>query len=250
MLKKPILDAIEAQLSKRDYVVKDRFAPMRSYGDFLELVAKNGFAPATIIDVGVADGTPWLYDAFPEAYLVLVEPQSAFAEQINATLSTRKGEWHNIALGEVETTTTLHVMQSAPSSSSLLEMSDEHKASYAEREIDASVEQITVDVKRLDSLDSSHWQKPCLLKIDAEGFEVPVMKGAGGLLDNVDMVIAEIALNQAYGEGDFVEALTAFKALGFHLYDIINMQARQRTGRVTMIDGVFVREGFDPLASV
>lgn len=250
MLKKLIFGAIEAQLSKRDYVVKDRFAPMRSYEDFLALVRRNGFVPSTIIDVGVADGTPWLYDAFPEAYLVLVEPQISFSEQIDATLATRKGEWHKIALGEVETTTQLHVMQSAPSSSSLLEMTDEHKASYAARDIDASVEQITVDVKRLDSLDSSHWQKPCLLKIDAEGFEVPVMMGAGRLLDNVDMVIAEIALNQAYGEGDFVETLSAFKALGFHLYDIINMQARQRTGRVTMIDGVFVREGFDPLALV
>jgi len=29
-------------------------------------------APQTIFDVGVAKGTPWLYDAFPDAYFVLV----------------------------------------------------------------------------------------------------------------------------------------------------------------------------------
>ncbi|WP_438730338.1 FkbM family methyltransferase [Parasphingorhabdus sp. DH2-15] len=250
MLSKSIFNAIEAQLSKREYVVKDRFAPMRSYSDFLELVVKGGFSPATVIDVGVADGTPWLYDAFPEAYLVLIEPQSAFAGPINAMLEKRSGEWHNIAVGDSEATTILNVMQSAPSSSSLLEMSAEHKQSYADRNIDASMETITVNVKRLDSLDHSHWPKPCLLKIDAEGFETQVIKGATSMLDHVDIVIAEIALNQAYGDNDFVDTLSAFKAAGFHLYDIIGMQARQRTGRVTMMDGVFVREGCDPLASV
>jgi hypothetical protein len=30
--------------------------------------------PKTIFDVGVADGTPWLYDTFPQAHFFLFDP--------------------------------------------------------------------------------------------------------------------------------------------------------------------------------
>src|SRR3989442_12701698 len=39
-----------------------------------ENMRKRGFAPATVIDVGAAYGTPALYAAFPDAYHVMIEP--------------------------------------------------------------------------------------------------------------------------------------------------------------------------------
>ena len=40
----------------------------------LQHVKRLGLAPATVIDVGVADGTRALYDTFPAAHLLLIEP--------------------------------------------------------------------------------------------------------------------------------------------------------------------------------
>src|SRR3954447_375084 len=37
-------------------------------------IQKRGLSPRTVIDVGAARGTQPLYEAFPDAYLVLVEP--------------------------------------------------------------------------------------------------------------------------------------------------------------------------------
>jgi FkbM family methyltransferase len=234
---------LEQMLAKRDYALKDSYAPLRGYEAFLKLAKDAGFAPGTVIDVGVAHGTPWLHNAFPDAHLVLIEPQSQFRENIGVMLQARKGEWHPVALGEAPGEATLNIMTSEPGSSSLLPMSDEHSASYDERGIDHAMHQETVQIVRLDSIDSSHWPKPWLLKIDVEGLEAEVVKGASGLLGHVSMIIAELSLNNAYEGSSFAEKLLVFEQAGFPLYEIIEMQARGRFGRVTMMDGVFLPRG-------
>ena len=239
----PVRASFERLLAARDYELKDRFAPLRGYAGFLELARRAGFAPGTVIDVGVAFGTPWLHDAFPDAHLVLVEPQTQFGPVIDDILAKRSGEWHRVALGAAPGTATMHVMDVDPGSSSLSAMSAEHAASYAGRGIDAATHGETVDVVRFDSLATDRWPRPWLLKIDVEGHELGVLAGAGDLLANVDMIICEVALNNAYGGATFAETLLAFETAGFPLYDIIAMQARGRTGRVTMIDGVFLAAG-------
>lgn len=60
---------------------------------------RHGFAPRTIIDVGVGQGTPDLYNAFPQAYLVLVEPLAEFNGAVDAILKARRGEKLAAALG-------------------------------------------------------------------------------------------------------------------------------------------------------
>jgi hypothetical protein len=34
------------------------------------------YQPEIVIDVGVRKGTPWLYESFPDAFYILVDPQS------------------------------------------------------------------------------------------------------------------------------------------------------------------------------
>ena len=239
----PIRVSFQRLLAARDYELKDRLAPLRGYDTFLGMARDAGFRPGTVIDVGVAFGTPWLHDAFPDAHLVLIEPQSQFAGVIDGILSQRAGEWHRVALGDGPGTATLHVMTSEPGSSSLHAMSDEQAASYDARGIERGTHDEEVSVVRFDSLDTSHWPRPWLLKIDAEGHELGILHGVGALLSNVDMIIAEVALNNAYGGATFAETLLAFEQAGFPLYDIVAMQARGRTGRVVMVDGVFLPAG-------
>src|SRR5712671_6297491 len=45
-----------------------------SIGEHCALLVRLGFKPGTIIDVGAADGTPGLYDCFPGADLLLIDP--------------------------------------------------------------------------------------------------------------------------------------------------------------------------------
>ncbi len=244
----PIRTSFAKMLAQRDYALKDVHAPLRGYGGFLALAMAAGFAPGTIIDVGVAHGTPWLHDAFPDAHLVLIEPQSQFAGGIAEMIAARtSAEWQRVALGDEPGEAVLNIMTNEPGSSSLHAMSDEHRAAYAERDIDIAMHQERVQVVRLDSIDSSAWPKPWLLKIDAEGHELAVLAGATGILQHVSMIIAELSMNNAYAGASFAESLMAFEAAGFPLYEIIEMQARGRMGRVTMVDGVFLPSGYSIL---
>ena len=52
----------------------------------------NGFNPYTIIDVGVAKGTPDLYDVFPDSFFYLIEPLKEFESDLIKILRTLKLE--------------------------------------------------------------------------------------------------------------------------------------------------------------
>jgi FkbM family methyltransferase len=243
----PIRKSFEQVLAAREYALKDKYAPMRGYAVFLDMAKQAGFAPGTVIDVGVAQGTPWLHDAFPDAHLVLIEPQSQFKPVIDAILQKRRGEWHQVALGAQEATAHLNIMTAEPGSSSLHSMSKEHIDAYDARGIDHDMHSEEVRVMRLDSIDSSAWPKPWLLKIDVEGHELGVLAGAAGALGDVAMIIAELSINNAYAGPSFATSLLTFENAGFPLYEIIEMQARGRFGRVTMVDGVFLPAGHSVL---
>ena len=56
--------------------------------DYIKLFGK----PKTVIDVGVADGTPELYAAFPSAYHVLIDPLPAHEEAMKGHLESYRDE--------------------------------------------------------------------------------------------------------------------------------------------------------------
>ena len=58
--------------------------------------------PRLVFEVGVCSGTPSLYQAFPEAYLVLVEPRAEYNDAIKGILEKHRGEVHHKAVGSSE----------------------------------------------------------------------------------------------------------------------------------------------------
>jgi hypothetical protein len=58
-----------------------------------ENLRKPGLSPATLIDVGVAMGTPALYRAFPDAHLVLIEPLAEYEQDLARLVRETGGEY-------------------------------------------------------------------------------------------------------------------------------------------------------------
>jgi hypothetical protein len=63
----------------------------------------------TIVDVGVGDGTPYLYEAYPDADLLLIEPLAEFDEPIANILRERRGSSHRVGVGSREGRSSVHV---------------------------------------------------------------------------------------------------------------------------------------------
>ena len=172
-----------------------------------------GFRPATLVDVGVAGGTHALYEAFDDAYLVLVEPLSEFEETLRRLLEERPGELIQTAVGEREGT--LSITLDAPlERSSVLE--SVHARPAAERR--------EIPVTTLDRLAAERrWRDPIGLKIDAEGYDIQVIAGALGLLPRCEFVIAEGSIRPRFrGEATCMGLIELMRSHGFETRDVVD----------------------------
>jgi hypothetical protein len=79
-------------------------------------------------------------------------------------------------------------------SSSLLALGARQKAIFGMEESGA----LQVPIKRLDACLSSPLPRPVLLKIDVQGFELEVLKGATDLLPEIDAVYVEASYIELY----------------------------------------------------
>jgi FkbM family methyltransferase len=190
--------------------------------------------PSTIIDVGVADGTPELYSAFPEAFLILVEPVQEFFPGINHLLAQRRGLHLPFALGERPGEMTMNVEPDGAKSSLL-------RRTSLTRTGDPVIER-RIPVRTLDdAIHDISFNGPTLLKIDVEGFELNVLRGATQALLKIDLLLIEASVAQRFEGGAQLADLISFLAAHqFVLRDIVHIARDPRVG-VRHADLVFTR---------
>ena len=106
------------------------------------------------------------------------------------------------------------------------------------------VGEITVQTRRLDEL----WQEQkfsarrVFLKIDAEGHDMEVIKGATGVLDRVQLIMTETgALPRYQGEPSFSEMVSFLDGLGFGICRAEKNSYNAAAGMDTALDVVFAR---------
>lgn len=88
---------------------RSRHDQMREPEQLYAHLKSLGFDPKTVIDVGVAWGTPPLYEAFPRAYLFLFEALPMFEGILQSIVAKRPGQYQVGALSD-------HVGESTSSS--------------------------------------------------------------------------------------------------------------------------------------
>lgn len=105
---------------------------------------------------------------------------------------------------------------------------------------------ITVPVRRLDAIarDVLRPDDRPLLKIDTEGYELEVLRGAGAVLRQVRVVEAELLLEPIYeGQPRLDAVIDHLASEGFRLADLVPGYFHWETGRLTYADGIFTRDG-------
>jgi FkbM family methyltransferase len=202
---------------------------VRSLDDICKHLSNKQFSPKTIVDVGVANGTIELYRHFFGAKLELVEPIQEFSPSIEDILKEIPGRAHYVAAGSedgefrFEASTKLHELHNAK----LVTGDGEHTR--------------IVPMRRLDTI-LHEAEGPILLKVDVEGFELDVLRGAKNLMKLVDVVIIETRLLRVIeGTSIFNEVCQYMQDQGFQVYDIVDMIARPLDDALILCDLVFVR---------
>ncbi|MHC4160429.1 MAG: FkbM family methyltransferase [Planctomycetota bacterium] len=199
--------------------------------------------PKTIIDVGVAQGTFSLYDAFRNRNIVLVDPLLDKSKIISNKINQTYPNVYLVAkaAGEKKDKMNFSFETNSPGKSSLLQRTTLTKEK-------SGTNMIKVEVCRLDEIISElNLPGPYGLKIDSEGYELKVLMGAEGIFVNLDFVIIEVNIAKRFeGSYSFEEMIIYMHDRGFQVTDMLDFGRPDPVG-TRFLDLVFKKRR--PLAT-
>lgn len=196
---------------------------------------------AHVVDVGANRGQflTWASVRFPHARFDCFEPFEESRSRLEMVLpSDRSVNVHPVALGDANEDRDFHITR-ADDSSSLLEPSTTQTTTFPESEM---VRTIKVPVRRLDDeLEVDRIARPSLLKIDVQGGELGVLKGARAVLKAVDFLIVECSFVELYvGQPLFHEIIGFLTDCDFRFDGFFSATVGAEQ-RLLQADGVFRR---------
>ena len=200
----------------------------------LQHLSNLKYSPNTVIDVGAARGTYELYETFPDAYHLLIEPLSENEPSLQEVCTKYKADYVIAAAGTSNHKTEINV-HTINDGSSILNKWEGEYADGSKREISVVTIDELVTQKQLSS--------PFMIKADVQGYELQVLKGAEKTLADTDVVILEARLFESYtGAPELFELLEVMKNYGFVTYDMTEFLFRPLDDAMMSMDIVFVKE--------
>jgi len=148
----------------------------------------------TLIDIGSNKGQFGLIARkfFPNIKIHSFEPQIEQLNKQKKVLGNNNINFYNFALGNEKKSIELNVTL-RKDSSSLLKPIENTNDKYSIENI------IDVQVKKIDELiELKNLKKPIILKLDVQGYELEVLKGAEKMLNYINYIITEISFINIY----------------------------------------------------
>jgi FkbM family methyltransferase len=198
-----------------------------------------------LIDIGANEGQ-WssaVLGVISPEKLIIVEPVPAAFALLQERLKGKANvTLNNIAVGDQDGTTRFFVTRDTKGASTLKPLGEwkEHvQDSWDIRK------EITVQLSRIDTI-AKELNEVSLLKIDVQGFEITVLRGAAETLKRTMFVLVELNFRQQYEGGsifgEVYDLLT--REYGFYLTNLSRPLMFDR--EAVMVDGLFANPQFVP----
>jgi FkbM family methyltransferase len=200
---------------------------------------------STVIDCGANEGqfARAISRVFPDAALYCFEPLQQPFETLSLWAATQRGRVRcfQVALGEQNGEALMHSHTEHSPSSSLLATTELEEATFPQTRAQAD---ISVLVTTLDDAlaGSIHEMKPqILLKLDVQGYEDRVLRGATRILPRVDACMLEVDVDPLYvAQAAFKDIVALLDQFGL-VYAGNVEQVLAPDGRVMWLDALFLR---------
>lgn len=212
-----------------------------SYNLILGLV-NQGIIPNTVIDVGgnLGQFTVASNKLFKEPVIYSFEPIPRCAQKIQNYADNLKNiTVFPLAIGDEPGKVTLKI-NSHIQASSILPLATTHQNSFPNAK---ELESIEVEVKTLDNvLKTVVFKPPVLLKIDTQGYEANVIRGAKETLQRVDYVLLEVSFKEMFkGELLFPELLKLMETYQFKFMRPVGWLNDPISKEILQMDALFCR---------
>jgi FkbM family methyltransferase len=200
-------------------------------------IKKLGFNPDFAIDVGAFDGewTAMFKKIFPAARMLMVEAQPEKEQQLKSAAEKMRDVAYYIGLLGAEPGKEV-IFNVNSTVSSVLE---EYKVNTFRKE-----------PRKIEALDdivplfTANLKPANFLKLDVQGYELEVLKGAPATLKNIEFILCEVSLLEINKNCPLIADVLQFMAAeGFVTYDICSFIRRPLDNALWQIDILFIRKG-------
>lgn len=209
--------------------------------DAIAALKKLGVPVGAVLDVGVQHGTRALMEGYRDVPHLLMEPIAEFAETIRAHYGKAKIPYTLIeaAISDEDGHCDLVTRSLSGDDTISHAQSPSHaqNGAGAPSALENASGARTVPARRLDTVMADHAHAagisaPYFLKIDIDGDELRVLKGAHDTLSQCSVVCMEAVVT------NFLERASAVCAAGFQLFDIVDIC--YYNGRLYQFDLIFL----------
>lgn len=196
-----------------------------------------GLRPSTIVDIGayVGEWSRLANSVFPEAQILMLDAQESKAAALETFARTQPGKIHyRIALlgAEAREDVPFRECDTAPTGSSVLACRE--ALSYHEVR------------RRMETLDNviaaAGMAAPDLLKLDVQGYELEVLKGASKALAAAPVILMEVSTIELYDGAPLMhEVITYMHERGYRAFDVPTIMRHRIDDTLLQLDVIFVR---------
>ena len=239
-------------LSKRDLVLSElytypsfinsgylHFEKLFEIAKSYDLTSKNGL----ILDVGGADGVTAIkfHDEFKNSMIYVFEPIEDNIKVLRKNiLPFDRIKLFPIALGSEKKQSHINITKRITSSSLLNINTTDFKDDYMSSQlVPETIETINVDV--IDNLVLPN-QHVSIIKLDVQGYELEVLKGAVNTLKNTDLVMVELQNHSMYSNAPMYYDIDIFlRDNGFVLLQ--NIPSLREKHKQLEWDAIYINKG-------
>src|SRR5208283_4875055 len=82
---------------------------------------------------------------------------------------------------------------------------------------------------------------PDIIKIDAEGLDLSVLKGCGSFFGSADVFFVEAAVMNKDIANDLLAVTQAMKQHGYRLFDFTDLNRTPKQGALWLVEAVFIK---------
>ena len=194
------------------------------------------FQPKHIVDVGANHGT-WTREAlkhFPDAYYTLLEPQEWLKGSFQDILDNPKVQFHPVGAGEKEGSFLF----------TIVDRDDSCSFRYTKEEaLESGFKQLEIPVVTLNVLLSeSKIPIPDIIKIDAEGLDIEVLKGASYFFGKTEIFMVEAGVVNKLFDNSFLKLISFMDDKGYRLFEITDLNRPFKLEVLWLVELVFVKK--------
>ena len=242
-IKEALIKLVNPIVKKLGFVEKSEIEFRNEFSKALLLnnlflnIKEMGFEPKYIIDVGANHGT-WTREVlkyFPNAYYTLFEPQEWLKESFQDLLENNdKINFLPVGAGE----------KSGSFKFTIVDRDDSCTFRYTEEEARVKgYEQIEIPIVTLNEVvEKGNRSFPDLVKIDAEGLDIKVLKGATDLFGKTEVFMVEAGIFNKEFDNDLLSLVDFMDSKGYRLFEITDLNRPFKPNVLWLVELAFIKK--------